>query len=121
MNLHQHFEFGPASQDPLSFFQIQLALDTVLLGNRKFELIPKTAKKTASSLHFLVPCALLFHVLDPDTAFVEKDKKRKIQGSTPPFQGSSCSYITFTSKIVCYKELMIGKLPTDPCNMLPTL
>ncbi len=29
MKLHQHFEFGPASQDPFSFSQIQLALDTV--------------------------------------------------------------------------------------------
>jgi hypothetical protein len=29
MKLHQHFEFGPASQDPFSFCQIQLALDTV--------------------------------------------------------------------------------------------
>jgi hypothetical protein len=29
MKLHQYFEFGPASQDPFSFFQIQLALDTV--------------------------------------------------------------------------------------------
>jgi hypothetical protein len=29
MKLHRHFEFGPASQDPFSFFQIQLALDTV--------------------------------------------------------------------------------------------
>jgi hypothetical protein len=32
MKLHQHFEFGPASQDPFSFCQIQLALDTVKLG-----------------------------------------------------------------------------------------
>jgi hypothetical protein len=29
MKLHQHFEFGPASQDPFSFCQIQLALNTV--------------------------------------------------------------------------------------------
>ena len=29
MKLHQHFEFGPASQDTFSFCQIQLALDTV--------------------------------------------------------------------------------------------
>ncbi len=29
MKLHQHFEFGPASQDPFSFGQIQLALNTV--------------------------------------------------------------------------------------------
>jgi hypothetical protein len=29
MKLHQHFEFGPASQDPFSFCQIQLALITV--------------------------------------------------------------------------------------------
>ncbi len=29
MKLHHHFEFGPASQDPFSFCQIQLALDTV--------------------------------------------------------------------------------------------
>jgi hypothetical protein len=29
MKLHQHFEFGPASQNPFSFCQIQLALDTV--------------------------------------------------------------------------------------------
>ncbi len=29
MKLHQYFEFGPASQDPFSFCQIQLALDTV--------------------------------------------------------------------------------------------
>ncbi len=29
MKLHQHFEFGPASQDPFSFCQIQLALETV--------------------------------------------------------------------------------------------
>jgi hypothetical protein len=29
IKLHQHFEFGPASQDPFSFCQIQLALDTV--------------------------------------------------------------------------------------------
>jgi hypothetical protein len=29
MKLHQHFEFGPASLDPFSFCQIQLALDTV--------------------------------------------------------------------------------------------
>jgi hypothetical protein len=29
MKLHQHFEFGPASQDPFTFCQIQLALDTV--------------------------------------------------------------------------------------------
>jgi hypothetical protein len=29
MKLHQHFEFWPASQDPFSFCQIQLALDTV--------------------------------------------------------------------------------------------
>ncbi len=31
MKLHQHFEFGPASQDPFSFCQIQLALDTVCM------------------------------------------------------------------------------------------
>jgi hypothetical protein len=31
MKLHQHFEFGPSSQDPFSFCQIQLALDTVFL------------------------------------------------------------------------------------------
>ncbi len=29
MKLHQHFDFGPASQDPFSFCQIQLALETV--------------------------------------------------------------------------------------------
>ncbi len=29
MKFHQHFEFEPASQDPFSFCQIQLALDTV--------------------------------------------------------------------------------------------
>ncbi len=29
MKLHQYFEFGPASQDPFSFCQIKLALDTV--------------------------------------------------------------------------------------------
>jgi hypothetical protein len=29
MKLHQYFEFGPASQDPFSFCQIQLGLDTV--------------------------------------------------------------------------------------------
>ncbi len=29
MKLHQYFEFGPASQDPFSFCQILLALDTV--------------------------------------------------------------------------------------------
>ncbi len=29
MKLHQYFEFGPASQDPFSFCQIQLTLDTV--------------------------------------------------------------------------------------------
>jgi hypothetical protein len=29
MELHQHFEFRPASQDPFSFCQIQFALDTV--------------------------------------------------------------------------------------------
>jgi hypothetical protein len=29
VNLHQHFEFGPASQDPFSFCQIQLTLNTV--------------------------------------------------------------------------------------------
>ncbi len=29
MKLHQYFEFGPSSQDPFSFCQIQLALDTV--------------------------------------------------------------------------------------------
>ncbi len=29
MKLHQYFEFGPASQDPFPFCQIQLALDTV--------------------------------------------------------------------------------------------
>ena len=29
MELHQQFEFGPASQDPFSFCQIQFALDTV--------------------------------------------------------------------------------------------
>ncbi len=29
MKLHQHFEFGPASHDPFSFCQIQLALNTV--------------------------------------------------------------------------------------------
>ncbi len=34
MKLHQHFEFGPASQDPFSFCQIQLALNTVW-GNVK--------------------------------------------------------------------------------------
>ena len=31
MKLHQHFEFVPASQDPFSFCQIQLALDTVYM------------------------------------------------------------------------------------------
>jgi hypothetical protein len=30
MKLHQYFEFGPASQDPFSFCQKQLALDTML-------------------------------------------------------------------------------------------
>jgi hypothetical protein len=35
MKLHQHFEFGLASQDPFSFCQIQLALDTVC--NASFE------------------------------------------------------------------------------------
>jgi hypothetical protein len=29
IKLHQYFEIGPASQDPFSFCQIQLALDTV--------------------------------------------------------------------------------------------
>jgi hypothetical protein len=29
MKLHQYFEFGPSSQDPFSFCQLQLALDTV--------------------------------------------------------------------------------------------
>jgi hypothetical protein len=29
MKLYQYFEFGPSSQDPFSFCQIQLALDTV--------------------------------------------------------------------------------------------
>jgi hypothetical protein len=29
MKLHQYFEFGPPSQDPFSFCQILLALDTV--------------------------------------------------------------------------------------------
>ncbi len=29
MKLHQYFEFEPSSQDPFSFCQIQLALDTV--------------------------------------------------------------------------------------------
>ncbi len=29
MKIHQHFEFGPASQDPFSSCQIQVALDTV--------------------------------------------------------------------------------------------
>jgi hypothetical protein len=29
MKLHQYFEFGPSSQDPFSFCQIQLALNTV--------------------------------------------------------------------------------------------
>jgi hypothetical protein len=29
MKLYQYFEFGPASQDPFSFCEIQLALDTV--------------------------------------------------------------------------------------------
>jgi hypothetical protein len=32
MKLHQHFEFGPASLDPFSFSQIQIALDTVQQG-----------------------------------------------------------------------------------------
>jgi hypothetical protein len=32
MKLHQHFEFGPAWQDPFSFCQIQLALDTVCVS-----------------------------------------------------------------------------------------
>ena len=31
MKLHQNFEFGPASQDPFSICQIQLALDTVYI------------------------------------------------------------------------------------------
>ncbi len=31
MKLHQYFEFGPSSQDPFSFCQIQFALDTVWL------------------------------------------------------------------------------------------
>ncbi len=33
MKLHQHFEFGSASQDPFSFCQIQLTLDTVRYDN----------------------------------------------------------------------------------------
>jgi hypothetical protein len=32
MKLHQYFEFGPASQDPFSFCQIQIAHDTEKLG-----------------------------------------------------------------------------------------
>jgi hypothetical protein len=32
MKLHQYFEFGPSSQDPFSFCQIQLALDTVYIA-----------------------------------------------------------------------------------------
>jgi hypothetical protein len=34
MKLHQYFEFGPTSQDPFSFFQIQIALDTVYVKNK---------------------------------------------------------------------------------------
>jgi hypothetical protein len=37
MKLHQHFEFGPASQDPFSFCQMQLALDTV---NKRVAVLP---------------------------------------------------------------------------------
>jgi hypothetical protein len=40
MKLHQHFEFGLASQDPFSFCQIQLALDTVQLRQRDREIAP---------------------------------------------------------------------------------
>ncbi len=29
MKLHQYFEFGPASQDPFSFCQIQLTINTL--------------------------------------------------------------------------------------------
>ncbi len=32
MKLHQHFEFGPAWQDPFSFCRIQLALHTVYMA-----------------------------------------------------------------------------------------
>jgi hypothetical protein len=38
MKLHQHFEFGPASQDPFSFCQIQLALDTVYISAKEIAL-----------------------------------------------------------------------------------
>jgi hypothetical protein len=57
----------------------------VSAGEKGFELNPKTAKKAASSLHILVLCAPLFQVFYPVTTFVEKDIKRKIQGSTPPY------------------------------------
>jgi|LakMenE01Jun11ns_1017448.scaffolds.fasta_scaffold7693956_2 hypothetical protein len=49
MKLYQHFEFGPASQDPFSFCQIQLALDTVrqperalLQGHQQVDEVPDT-------------------------------------------------------------------------------
>ncbi len=46
LKLHQYFEFGPASQDPFSFCQIQLALDTVysyIHWNQVFFILHKQA------------------------------------------------------------------------------
>ncbi len=36
MKLHQYFELGPASQDPFSFCQIQIALDTVYSREKRY-------------------------------------------------------------------------------------
>ncbi len=54
MKLHQHFDFGPALQDPFSFCQIQLALDTVYVHCTVIRILKKKHQMLSQDLHFFL-------------------------------------------------------------------
>ncbi len=59
MKLHQYFEFGPSSQNPFSFCQIQLALDTVYA-------YPRLGIGFLAFLAFGLSCLIAFFRLSSD-------------------------------------------------------
>jgi hypothetical protein len=76
MKLHQHFEFGPASQDPFSFCQIQLALDTVWIRMLSVVTYPWTYESISYS--YTVPSTLIFtytSLCGEDTVFIHRSKE----------------------------------------------
>jgi hypothetical protein len=100
MKLHQYFEFGPSSQVPFSFCQIQLALDTVysrreLIENTCAWMTPRIPECFLKGFHLKKENKKYFKMQFLDVIYL----KRLLPAITPPGDHPTCNVTSVTSKL----------------------